>query len=265
MDSVTAALAELDQAAFDLIFLDLELPDAGTLSALGRVATAAPGTPIVVLANAENEDLALQAVRSGAHEYLLKERVGESAVERAVRGAVARKEREEELVFFDQYDPLSGLVNKHLMRDRLLHAISRSTRTNEMIAIVTIDLDRFKKFNEQGGTGAGDLLLRSAAHRLRGALRKVDTLARMGADEFGAICEGIHTTENAEQIGTKILDSLAQPFFLQGEAVVVSASIGISLFPTHGSDINGLIALSRMAMLEVRHGGGGKAMLFRRP
>lgn len=218
-----------------------------------------------MLTSIENEDLALQAVRSGAHEYLLKERIGETAVERAVRGAVARKEREEELVFFDQYDPLSGLVNKHLMRDRLLHAISRSTRSNEMIAILTIDLDRFKKFNDEGGTEAGDLLLRSAAHRLRGALRKVDTLARMGADEFAAVCEGIHSTENAEVIGGKVLESLRQPFFLQGEAVTVTASIGISLFPTHGSDINGLIALSRMAMLEARHGGGAKALLFRRP
>jgi len=134
-----------------------------------------------------------------------------------------------------------------------------------MIAILTIDLDRFKKFNEEGGTAAGDLLLRSAAHRLRGALRKVDTLARIGADEFSALCEGIHTAEDAEAVGAKVLESLAQPFFLQGEAVVVTASIGISIFPTHGSDLNGLVALSRMAMLEARHGGGSRAVLFRRP
>lgn len=160
------------------------------------------------------------------------------------------------------HDPLTGLPNRRLFRDRLDQDIKYAARTGVSIAVLFIDLDHFKKANDAFGHDAGDLLLRLAATRICSCIRETDTVARFGGDEFTVILRPIGNSEHVEVVAKKILKELASPFPIFSHDVKVSASIGIALFPQDARTDDLLIKKADQAMYIAKGAGQNQFRFF---
>jgi diguanylate cyclase (GGDEF)-like protein/PAS domain S-box-containing protein len=166
-----------------------------------------------------------------------------------------RKIAEERLSFLANHDPLTELPNRILLGDRLQHAIDWANRENLTMALLFVDLDRFKNINDTLGHDMGDLLLQGVGQRFSDNIRKCDTLARWGGDEFILLLETIRSDQDAALVARRILALLEEPFKLMGYEIVVTASIGISLFPRDGRDAQTLLKNADAAMYTVKEKG----------
>lgn len=166
-----------------------------------------------------------------------------------------RKRAEEIIVYQAYHDQLTRLPNRLLFHDRLELALAQSQRRRSVLAVLFVDLDRFKLVNDTYGHGEGDHLLRGVASRIRQCLRKGDTLARVGGDEFVALLPDLASPGDAEPIAQKILDTLRAPFRLKHGDFRVTVSIGISLFPRDGEIADVLIQHADIAMYQVKRSG----------
>lgn len=175
----------------------------------------------------------------------------------AIFSDVTEKKQAEEIIWRQaNYDLLTQLPNRRLFRDRLEQEIRVCHRNNRQLALLFIDLDKFKQVNDTLGHEAGDSLLIKAAERVTACMRESDTLARMGGDEFNAILPGISALADAERVAASIVESLSRPFNLNGTMVEISASIGISMYPSDAQDINELQILADKAMYAAKSKGG---------
>lgn len=153
------------------------------------------------------------------------------------------------------HDPLTDLPNRTLLDDRITHAILRSRRTDEKIAILFIDLDRFKNVNDTLGHPSGDLLLQEVAKRLQHLLREQDTVARLGGDEFIILIEELGKTELAESVANKVIEAMSKPFTIHSQEIYLGASIGLSIFPDDGDNTEDLIKHADAAMYRAKEHG----------
>jgi len=174
-----------------------------------------------------------------------------------------RKQLEEKLKKQAEYDNLTGLPNRTLFRDRFSQILAMSKRyCVEKVALMFIDLDRFKVINDTLGHDAGDQLLQMAAERIVSCVRKSDTVARLGGDEFTLILPALSHQMHAELIARKILKALAKPFSIFGEDVFISGSIGITIFPDDGNDIDEMTKNADSAMYQAKEDGRNKFRFF---
>jgi diguanylate cyclase (GGDEF)-like protein len=173
-----------------------------------------------------------------------------------IRDISARKDAEEVINFQAYHDLLTHLPNRALLKDRLALAIAQASRSGRKLAVMFLDLDRFKVVNDTLGHTAGDRLLQAVAARLQGCLRAADTLARFGGDEFTLLLPDVRTRDDVVVIATKILDQLQQPFVIDDHELFVGASIGIAMFPESGETEELLIQNADIAMYHVK--GRGK-------
>jgi diguanylate cyclase (GGDEF)-like protein len=146
------------------------------------------------------------------------------------------------------HDPLTDLPNRILFRDRVDQATIRARRDGTQVAVLIMDLDRFKEINDALGHDRGDLVLTEIAPRIRSVLRAVDTVGRLGGDEFGILLGGLHSAEEARTVANKIGVALERPFDLDDMELEVGASVGVALFPTHGDDPDALMRRAEIAM-----------------
>ncbi|MEZ5549279.1 MAG: EAL domain-containing protein [Pseudomonadales bacterium] len=167
-----------------------------------------------------------------------------------------RKEAEEVINFQAYHDLLTHLPNRALLKDRLSLAIAHARRNKRKLAVMFLDLDRFKLVNDTLGHTMGDRLLKAVANRLQSCLRRGDTLARFGGDEFTLLLPEVRTRDDVVVIASKILDRLNAPFVIDGHELFVGASIGISIYPEAGETEEALIQNADIAMYQVK--GRGK-------
>ena len=172
-----------------------------------------------------------------------------------------RIQSEERLRYLAHYDMLTGLPNRALFMDRLAHALSYARRNETRIAVMLVDLDRFKDVNDSLGHAMGDALLCAAAQRLKENLRESDTLARLGGDELVIVLENTAQLQ-AATVARKLLDALALPFDLKNKKIYVTASIGISAFPSDGDNADALVQHADTAMYRAKEGGGNTYQFF---
>jgi diguanylate cyclase (GGDEF)-like protein len=165
-----------------------------------------------------------------------------------------RSRLQAQLIDHAYHDSLTGLPNRRLGRDRLSSATSRAARAGDRMAVLWIDLDRFKQINDQFGHPVGDAVLQQTAQRLSGRLRSSDTLARMGGDEFMAILEGVGDREEVEATASELLDILTCPMQIGELELNISASIGISLYPEDGTTVDSLSQHADQAMYAAKFG-----------
>jgi diguanylate cyclase (GGDEF)-like protein len=168
------------------------------------------------------------------------------------------------LAYLAQFDALTTLPNRHLFHDRLLQTMAQGRRSGNPMAVLYIDLDRFKLVNDTQGHGAGDKLLKEAAARLTQCIRSGDTVGRFGGDEFGAVLSDLAKPGDASIVAQKMIDALARPFDLDGHDTYVSASVGITLFPGDSEEAGALIMNADTAMYRAKEQGRSTYQYFTR-
>lgn len=166
-----------------------------------------------------------------------------------------RKRSEAQIWLQANFDPLTGLPNRHMVRERLSQEIKQAHRSVQRFGLLMLDLDRFKEVNDTLGHEMGDELLQQAASRLRACVRAVDTVGRLGGDEFVIILSDLATDESPETVARKLLEHLSQPFTLLNEQVFVSASVGITLYPDDGQELSQLLRNADQAMYAAKNKG----------
>ncbi len=171
-------------------------------------------------------------------------------------GYVREKQQDQERMRHIAYhDSLTGLPNRKMFMERLEAAMARAERSDHLLAVLFLDLDKFKYINDSLGHSAGDQLLQEVARRLQDCVRLTDTVARQGGDEFTVILDAITHVDEVEHVTRRILDSLREPYDLNGRACNTSASIGISIYPLDDRDIEGLLKNADMAMYAAKEHG----------
>ena len=168
---------------------------------------------------------------------------------------------EDRLRHIAQHDPLTGLPNRVLMGDRLQRAIALARRERHLLSLMFLDLDRFKIINDTLGHDIGDAVLRQAAQRMVDCMRETDSVARMGGDEFVVLLEGLERQEDALAVAEKLRACLDAPFEVAQHQLVVSASIGVALYPQHGKDDAALLVSADHAMYQAKNRGGNQVRL----
>jgi diguanylate cyclase (GGDEF)-like protein/PAS domain S-box-containing protein len=159
----------------------------------------------------------------------------------ALRDITERKAQEAKLVHLAMHDPLTGLANRSLLQDRAARSVAAARRSGRRLALLLLDLDRFKEVNDTLGHQVGDEVLQQIGPRLQSHLRAADSLARLGGDEFAILAPEIGDLGAACALAERIVETLAQPFSMSGLKVEIGASIGIAMFPEHGLDANELL------------------------
>jgi len=167
-----------------------------------------------------------------------------------------RKRAEQELRYLANYDTLTGLPNRTLLGERLAHAVIRARRTAHKVAVLFLDLDRFKHVNDSMGHATGDRVLKAVGERLRANVRDTATVARLGGDEFTVVLEDVQHIDDAQKIAGELLEVFTQPLQLDGgQHVVISPSIGISLYPDHAQVPTDLLKYADTAMYQAKEEG----------
>jgi diguanylate cyclase (GGDEF)-like protein len=174
-----------------------------------------------------------------------------------------RKAAEDEVKRQALFDPLTQLPNRRLLTDRIHQALSHAKRDGGQLALIFVDLDKFKPVNDRLGHAAGDQLLQAVAHRLRICVRESDTVARVGGDEFVVLVNTVHQTSDATCVAEKIHAALRLSFDLPlGQSVQISSSIGVALYPEHGLDEATLSHHADVAMYAAKVGGRDQYVVY---
>ncbi len=177
------------------------------------------------------------------------------------RDVSERRELEHQLTHQAFHDPLTGLANRSLFRDRVHHALARRHRTQHPLAVLFLDLDGFKAINDSLGHSAGDLLLRLSSERLQACVRPGDTVARLGGDEFAVLLEDVENLQTGQQVAERFLEALRSPFPLGGHDVFVNASVGLAE-AAPDDDADELLRNADLAMYRAKGLGKGRCEVF---
>lgn len=176
---------------------------------------------------------------------------------------ISKKKKAEELIWkHANFDQITGLPNRRMFLERLFFETRKAYRTQALVALMFLDLDRFKDVNDTMGHVAGDLLLKEVGYRLKACVRETDMVARLGGDEFTVILADVSDFRDIERVAQNILDALAEPFVLEGQYVHIAASIGITCFPDDTRDIRELVKNADRAMYSAKSLGGNQYRYF---
>jgi diguanylate cyclase (GGDEF)-like protein len=256
------ALQELLDKGATCVLLDLSLPGADPLGSIAQVRAAALDVPIVVLADHAGGQFALEAIRAGAQDFLVKPELYPALLGRSLRYAIERKRSESRLAHLALHDPLTGLPNRALFLDRLGVALDRSRRTSAAVAVLFLDVDHFKQINDSLGHAAGDRLLAGLADRLRTMLRPMDTVARFGGDEFTLLFEDLSDEREVVLIAERINRAASRPIRLQEGEGSITVSIGIAMVADPSIAPDSVIREADAAMYRAKELGRSRYELF---
>jgi diguanylate cyclase (GGDEF)-like protein len=247
---------------YDFVISDLALPDAHGLDAVQRLQPLAPDTPFVVLTGIDDEDLALQAVKQGAQDYLVKSQLDAPSLRRTLRHARERKQTWNMLRDQTRHDPLTGIANRAALRERLETTRARASRRGVAFAVMYIDLDQFKAINDTRGHDAGDAVLCEVAERLRQAVRTSDVVARLGGDEFAVFLDDLWPDSCPREVAERIRCSLEQPILIDGRSLVVTASIGLVHYPEVSGSADEILKAADSAMYLAKACGRNNVQIY---
>lgn len=240
----------------NVILWDYSFSESEPLTYLSYLTVESDHTPIICLSAEPEAQLAPSVFQAGAMDYLCKRYLSGWSLEKAINYAQFRKASEEKVHLRQDVDSLTGIVNRHLFFDRLRHSLLRSERNKDLIAVAIINIDGFSQVNESLGYHAGDHLIKLIAHRLQRALRKSDSIARIGGDEFAIVLEKLENFYAGSSVAEKLLDLFQTPFPLEKESVSIAASLGIACYPESAKTVEDLFKYANRAMLNAKEDHG---------
>ncbi|WP_051235233.1 GGDEF domain-containing response regulator [Marinimicrobium agarilyticum] len=251
-DRLDGALPTIFGDDYDLILLDYYWGDETARDLLTAAKTQACTTPIVVMTSEMETEVDREAIRAGAADYLIKGQINTQLLERTLRYAIERKRTEQHLSRLAHYDTLTDIPNRILFRDRLEHAIRLADREQGQFALMFIDLNGFKQVNDNFGHDTGDTMIRVCAERLKECMRRSDSVARMGGDEFTLLLENTESTTDMAHVAEKIIERISSRYHIGGYEMSIGCSIGIAVYPDAGRDADSLLKSADMAMYQAK-------------
>jgi len=257
--SLKQALVYCEKQIIDCMLIDYQLPGEDSLTSIATLSHQFPYMAIIMLTGTGNETIAVEAMKHGAVDYLTKNSIDSTLLEKTILSAIEKQqlkqqlhEQEVKVNHLAYYDYLTDIPNRVFFEYAVSKALAHAKRYKKIMAILFIDLDRFKTINDVLGHECGDLLLKEVTKRFQQTLREEDTLARLGGDEFGLLITQIDQQEQVELIAKKILQSLKDPFLLAAEKITVTPSIGIAVYPIAGQSVSTLMRSADKAMYQVK-------------
>ena len=277
--SAEEALAALSQDTFDLVISDIDMGGMSGLELVPRVHSLAPDTVVVMISGNHDIEFAIKALRVGAFDYISKPidlRHVEASVERALNHHSLLQEkrrykeqleslleqRTAEVDWLAYYDTVTQLPNRALFEDRLAQAVGIARAKNQLLGVLFISLDQFKKVNDSLGHGPGDSLLKEFAERLKSCISKSDTVARFGSDEFALLRSQIKGTNDLIETIASLSQVLKFSFDLPGQELFATASVGVTLFPLDGDDSHTLLKNAGAALYKAKKSGGANYQFY---
>ncbi|HNP29380.1 MAG: EAL domain-containing protein [Nitrospira sp.] len=260
--SLSDALDLIQRNPFQAIILDSHLQEGKSFESIPQFIQYCPDAPILILSGVEEEDQAIQAVKSGAQDYLIKGQTSSSTLCRAIRYAMERHRATQRITQLAHYDHLTGLANRGLFYERLNCAVARCRRNDTAIALMFLDLDHFKSINDTLGHECGDSLLKTVAARIKKCIREIDTGVRLGGDEFAVLLEQIVSIEDVASVAQRILHLLAQPVILKQHQLHVTGSLGITIYPWDSANPQELLSHADAAMYRAKAQGGNTHQFY---
>ncbi|WP_127558353.1 GGDEF domain-containing response regulator [Saccharospirillum alexandrii] len=257
-----AASEALYQDDCDLILLDYFLGSHSGLELLQQAKTLQFKRPIIVMTGSNSPELDDMLMKEGAADFIPKDELSTALLDRSIRHAIERKEAEFKIAELVRKDPLTGLGNRYIFEEHMELAIARAARKKQHLAVIFLDLDRFKDINDSLGHHVGDLLLTLMGDRLRRAVRKSDFVARIGGDEFTALIDNIENVEEVNHILEKISREMCRPAPVSNTTLDVTVSMGVAIFPHHGQMAMELMQKADMALYESKAQGAGGYHIF---
>ncbi|TYK67033.1 two-component system response regulator [Colwellia echini] len=270
-DSVDKGLTIFKQQKFDIILLDYRMPQRDGIELLLELkATPSPHSlAIIVLSNSDETDIALDCIKAGAQDFLLKQEITAARLNRAILQAQTRFDLEEKLYqsYKDakniaEHDSLTGLANRYAFEEKLKSSINQSTTRHEGTALILFDIDNFKLVNDTHGHDVGDILLKKVSKKITTCLRGNEALARIGGDEFAIILQSQNKIYSIARVARRILRSLGEPFNIQGLSIKTSISIGISISVENSISPEELLKYADIAMYRAKKLGKNQVCYF---
>ena len=252
---------ELDDAlarqSWDLIVSDYAMPHFNGLQALKLTQEKGLDIPFIIISGSIGEDVAVAAMKAGAHDYLMKGNTARMlpAIARELREARMRQERrqaEETIHRLAYIDPVTGLPNRVRFLELVQEAVAAGQREQRLVAVLLMNLDRFREINDTLGHDRGDSLLQKVGIRLRSALFAPDMIARLGGDEFGILLPRLAAVDDVRLVIKKLQHFLEVPFILDGIPIFVEASLGVATLPDHADDADTLLQRADIAMYRAK-------------
>ncbi len=253
-----SALDLLERVVPDVVLLDAMMPDMDGFAVCARIKELPQGAelPVLMITALDDRDSIERAYAAGAIDYITKPLHLNVVVQR-VRRSVEAFKAERHVRHLAYNDSLTGLPNRTLLTELLNQALDQARRDGSRLAVLFLDLDRFKYVNDTLGHDVGDRLLEGVAQRLRHCVRAGDCVARLGGDEFTVVLSKMVDINAAAQVANKIANGLAEPFAIAGHELFVAASIGISVFPQDGEDVSTLLRHADTAMYRAKRTSKG--------
>lgn len=256
------ALQALIDNHYDVILADYFLNGHTAADLFKHVKLIGLEAPIIVLTGGDATELDDVLMQLGASDFIPKDELTAGLLERSIRHSIERKRAEQQISQLIKRDPLTGLGNRLIFEEHAELAIARAKRNKSKLAIVFLDLDRFKNVNDTLGHHVGDLLLTLVGKRIQGAIRKSDFVARIGGDEFTLLLDNIANVESLNNIAEKVLAEAMRPAALDGKHLEVSASMGIAVYPDQGNSVSELMRKADMALYECKKLGAAHHLVF---
>lgn len=256
------AVCDLHRAnQYDLILLDLQMPDMDGFQVMESLKEDESDGYLPVLVITAQPGHKLRALASGARDFISKPfdlMEARTRIHNMLEVRLLYKQLEDSnraLESLALHDPLTGLPNRRLLMDRIALAIAHAHRNKGNMAVMYLDLDGFKQINDSLGHDAGDALLGLVAARLVGAVRQEDTVARVGGDEFVIALPQLSHGDDVADLVSKVIQAVSQPYSIQGRGVDVTASVGVSVYPVHGDNVETLMKSADLALYEAKRAG----------
>lgn len=271
-DSAEKGIQLAKSNTFDVILLDYRLPPSNGIEVLRLLqGTSTFSTAIVMLSHSNEEQLALKCVEAGAQDFLMKSEISGMRLKRAILLAKERFQLEqqvrlghEQLRKLAEQDSLTGLSNRYFFDEALKSAIPQAIRENKTLALLLLDLDKFKNINDTHGHSAGDAFLIEVARRLKKPIREGDHLCRLGGDEFAILVQSLANPGMVRLLAHRIFEALKPPVEVNGQHISITASIGVAGFPDCATEAVDLLKCADVAMYRAKDAGRNQVHYYSR-